>query len=128
MAIGRLGETLTVTPGLETFAEPLDALLAEHYRQRTMCDLLDQLADNLTSPEAPDLARTILKYLREQLPLHVLDEERDLFQLLRDLRWQPKRSRKPSRSSAASIPKMPAFPLSLWQGWTGFRPRARLRT
>jgi hemerythrin-like domain-containing protein len=84
MSISRLGEALTVTPGLETFSEPLDALLAEHYRQRTMCDLLDQLADNLTSTEAPDLARTILRYLREQLPLHVLDEERDLFQLLRD--------------------------------------------
>jgi hemerythrin-like domain-containing protein len=29
------------------------------------------------------MARIILTYLREQLPLHILDEERDLFQMLR---------------------------------------------
>ena len=62
----------------------MDALLAEHFRQRAMCDLLDRLAEDPTGPRSSELARTILTYLREQLPLHVLDEERDLFQMLRD--------------------------------------------
>lgn len=84
MAAGRVGASLTATPGLETFAEPLDALLAEHFRQRAMCDLLDRLAENPSAPRSADLARIVLGYLCEQLPLHVLDEERDLFQLLRD--------------------------------------------
>lgn len=84
MAKSRVGASLTATPPVETFAEPLDAMLAEHYRQRAMCDLLDHLAADLSAPQSVDLARTILGYLREQLPLHVLDEERDLFQLLRD--------------------------------------------
>jgi len=83
MATGE-GASLTTTPGQETFAEPLDALLAEHFRQRAMCDLLDRLAEDPTGPRSSELARTILTYLREQLPLHVLDEERDLFQMLRD--------------------------------------------
>lgn len=84
MAAGREGVSLTATPEQETFAEPLDALLAEHFRQRAMCDCLERLAEDLAAPRAIDLARTILTYLREQLPLHILDEERDLFQLLRD--------------------------------------------
>jgi hemerythrin-like domain-containing protein len=83
MATGE-GASLTTTPGLETFAEPLDALLAEHFRQRAMCDLLDRLAEDPSGQRSCELARTILTYLREQLPLHVLDEERDLFQMLRD--------------------------------------------
>ena len=84
MAAGREGVSLTATPEQETFAEPLDALLAEHFRQRSMCDCLERLAEDLAAPRAIDLARTILTYLREQLPLHILDEERDLFQLLKD--------------------------------------------
>jgi hemerythrin-like domain-containing protein len=75
---------LTSTPDLESFSEPLDALLAEHFRQRAICDLLDRVAVGLADPGVQDLARTIQIYLREQLPLHVLDEERDLFQLLKD--------------------------------------------
>ena len=84
MATGRDGVSLTATPSLETFSEPLDALLAEHFRQRAMCDFLQRLAEDLSAPRASDLARTILTYLKEQLPLHILDEERDLFQLLKD--------------------------------------------
>ena len=84
MATGRVGVSLTATPKADSFAEPLDALLAEHFRQRAMCDLLQKLAEDLSAPRATDLARIILTYLREQLPLHILDEERDLFQLLRD--------------------------------------------
>jgi hemerythrin-like domain-containing protein len=84
MARRGAGAALTATPGSETFAEPLDALLAEHFRQRSMCDLLDRLAEDPAEPRSAELARCILTYLREQLPLHVLDEERDLFQMLRD--------------------------------------------
>jgi hemerythrin-like domain-containing protein len=84
MAAGSVEASLTMTPDADTFLEPLDALLAEHFRQRAVCDLLDRLAGDLTDARAADLARTVLTYLREQLPLHILDEERDLFQLLRD--------------------------------------------
>jgi hemerythrin-like domain-containing protein len=83
MAAVSVGPFLTTTPDSEMFAEPLDALLAEHFRQRAICDLLDRLAGNLSDPCAGDWARTILTYLREQLPLHIMDEEHDLFQLLR---------------------------------------------
>ena len=79
-----VGACLTATPSADAFSEPLDALLAEHFRQRTMCDLLDRLAADLSDLRAAELAHTILTYLREQLPLHILDEERDLFELLRD--------------------------------------------
>lgn len=84
MPTGPLESLLTTTPGAKTFSEPLDALLAEHFRQREMCGLLDRLASDPPAPDAAGLARAILIYLREQLPLHVLDEEHDLFQLLRN--------------------------------------------
>ncbi len=84
MAVRSVGDCLTSTPGVETFSEPLDALLAEHFRQRAMCDLLDRLAADPSASRAADMARVILTYLREQLPLHILDEERDLFQMLRN--------------------------------------------
>ncbi|HXV25084.1 MAG TPA: hemerythrin domain-containing protein [Alphaproteobacteria bacterium] len=84
MAARSVGDCLTLTLSVETFSEPLDALLAEHFRQRAICDLLDRLAKNLSGARAMETARIILTYLREQLPLHIVDEERDLFQLLRN--------------------------------------------
>ena len=68
MAAVSVGPFLTTTPDSDSFAEPLDALLAEHFRQRAMCDLLDRLARDLSNPCADAWARAILTYLREQLP------------------------------------------------------------
>lgn len=61
--------------------DPLDWLFAEHYRHRQLCDLIDQVA------RAPTVlveeTEEILAFLRFELPLHVIDEEEDLFPLLR---------------------------------------------
>jgi hemerythrin-like domain-containing protein len=63
-------------------AAPLDFLEAEHYRQRVVLDHLDALVDG-SEAAAPEIVGGVLRYLREDLPLHVADEERDLFPVLR---------------------------------------------
>lgn len=64
-------------------AAPLDFLEAEHYRQRVVLDHLDALADGVEASAAPEIVAGVLRYLREDMGLHVADEERDLFPLLR---------------------------------------------
>lgn len=61
--------------------EPLVWLFAEHYRHRQLCRAIDKLA----LPAAFDAERVacVLDFLRNDLPLHVIDEEEDLFPLLR---------------------------------------------
>lgn len=61
--------------------DPLDFIHEEHLREREICAQLDALA----GAEAPDrgTAETILEFLRDELPLHLADEEEDLFPLLR---------------------------------------------
>jgi hemerythrin-like domain-containing protein len=60
---------------------PLEFLLADHHRQRSLCHLLDGLAD----AAAPDAAivDTAIGYIEQDLALHIIDEEEDLFPLLR---------------------------------------------
>ena len=63
--------------------EPLDYLVADHYRQQRLCDALDLL---VLSPECPAAALTaaaIVEYLVAEFPLHIADEETDLFPRLR---------------------------------------------
>ena len=67
----------------EMFRRPLDVILDEHYRQRLVCDRLDQLAAQLEIEAVADRAATILSFLTEDLALHTEDEERDLFPFLR---------------------------------------------
>jgi iron-sulfur cluster repair protein YtfE (RIC family) len=62
-------------------AEPLNWLFAEHYRHRQFCALIERIAasqvvSHLETQEA-------LTFLRHDLPLHIVDEEDDLFPLLR---------------------------------------------
>ncbi len=61
--------------------EPLDWFFAEHYRQRQLCLLIDEIARR-TVFEASAIQR-VVAFLRSDLPLHVIDEEEDLFPLLR---------------------------------------------
>lgn len=77
---------MTRTPFIEPMPqallhEPLDWLFAEHFRHRQLCDLIDRVA------RAPTVLveeiEEILAFLRFELPLHVIDEEEDLFPLLR---------------------------------------------
>lgn len=61
--------------------EPLDWLFAEHYRHRQLCSLIERVA-TATAPLRDETAE-IIDFLRFELPLHVIDEEEDLFPLLR---------------------------------------------
>jgi|CXWL01.1.fsa_nt_gi iron-sulfur cluster repair protein YtfE (RIC family) len=61
--------------------EPLEFLLAEHYRHRQMCKILEFLASTPTFEAA--LIATTGDFIRRDLGLHVMDEEEDLFPLLR---------------------------------------------
>lgn len=65
----------------ELLLRPLDFLAADHSRQRMVCDMAEELANGTTLDA--DLAAEILDYLKVRMAAHVLDEERDLFMLLR---------------------------------------------
>ena len=71
--------------------EPIDYLYADHFRQRVICKLLDDIAYDPEAPEVARLATTVVDYLEQDLPRHVADEEQDLFPLLRD-RCEPRDS------------------------------------
>lgn len=59
---------------------PLDFIHEDHLREREICALMDALAASGT-PDT-DAAARILAFLRNELPLHIADEEEDLFPLL----------------------------------------------
>ncbi|MGP1356150.1 hemerythrin domain-containing protein [Roseicyclus sp.] len=63
------------------FDDPLEAIHADHMRQREICALLDRVAQ----PGGPEAAsvRAALGFMFDDLPLHLEDEERDLFPRLR---------------------------------------------
>lgn len=61
--------------------EPLDWLFAEHFRQRQLCREMERLAHE--PGFLGDLTAEVVDFLRHDLALHVLDEEEDLFPLLR---------------------------------------------
>ncbi|MGE5148061.1 MAG: hemerythrin domain-containing protein [Candidatus Eiseniibacteriota bacterium] len=63
-------------------ADPIEFIRFEHYRQRTLCDRLRRLADDLGRPGAAEDAARILDYLSGELPLHIADEADDLMPLL----------------------------------------------
>jgi hemerythrin-like domain-containing protein len=64
-------------------AEPIEFIFAEHYRQRAVLNLIEQLAgDGLGVEARRRLAGVVLNFVRHDLALHVIDEERDLFPLL----------------------------------------------
>lgn len=65
----------------ELVTSPLDWLFAEHYRQRQLCQAIDEAASLAHAPAS--LLAEIVSFLRHDLPLHVIDEEEDLFPLLR---------------------------------------------
>ena len=68
----------------EAFRHPLEFIFAEHDRQRIACAALERLAGNLDAADARDNAAFVLGHLETDLPLHIADEERDLFPLLRE--------------------------------------------
>ncbi|MDJ0949222.1 MAG: hemerythrin domain-containing protein [Alphaproteobacteria bacterium] len=64
------------------FLDPLEFLLADHHRQRSLCDTLDALAEGPVDGDTPATVEAVLSYLIEVMPLHIADEEEDLFPLL----------------------------------------------
>ena len=65
----------------EMISEPLEWLFAEHFRHRQWCKLIEKLARSGIWDEAA--LEAAIGFLRNDMPLHILDEEEDLFPLLR---------------------------------------------
>ena len=61
--------------------KPLDYVLADHLRQRLLCVLCEQLADAKLLDT--DIAEEVVAYLKTDMVVHVIDEEQDLFPLIR---------------------------------------------
>ncbi|MBA5779471.1 hemerythrin domain-containing protein [Stappia sp. F7233] len=72
---------LAARPPVSGFSTPLDYLLAEHLRHRTLCWLIDRIAESGESDE--ECIDAVLLFLRGDFGPHVVDEEEDLFPLLR---------------------------------------------
>lgn len=74
-------EVLAYAPPQSQFAQPLDYIFAEHFRQRILCNVLDAIACG----NRPDrkLVAAAMKYLKTEFEPHIQDEEQDLFPLLR---------------------------------------------
>ena len=66
----------------ESFRHPIEFLFEEHDRQRVVCAALELLANDFASADAHHNAKLVLNYLERDLPLHIADEEEDLFPLL----------------------------------------------
>lgn len=72
---------LRAKPSESRFAQPIDFMLDEHMRQRALCGLLDDLA--LAGRIETEAVAAAFEFLKSDFGLHVLDEEEDLFPLLR---------------------------------------------
>lgn len=68
----------------EDFQDPIGFLYGEHARIGRCCAELAQLAEDPAAPGASESAASVLDFLENELPVHVADEEEDLFPLLRD--------------------------------------------
>ena len=67
---------------IDRFRHPIEFLFKEHDRQRVICAALERLAHDCTADRAPENAALVLGYLEHEMPLHIADEEEDLFPLL----------------------------------------------
>ncbi|MDJ0942377.1 MAG: hemerythrin domain-containing protein [Kiloniellales bacterium] len=70
--------------GPNDFLAPIDFILAEHYRQRLLCEGLAKLTESMELAPVAALATRLRTFLDRDLRLHLEDEEKDLFPLL----WQ----------------------------------------
>ncbi len=67
----------------DVFRHPLEFIFAEHDRHRIICAVLERLAGDLHAADARENAAYVLDHLENDLPLHLADEEDDLFPMLR---------------------------------------------
>lgn len=86
--MGALGDQRTTAlsvlaeaPPPKLFSTPIEYLFAEHFRQRTLCRMINEIA----SAQACDseCAAAVLRFLDNDFEAHISDEEEDLFPLLR---------------------------------------------
>lgn len=61
-------------------ATPLDFISADHLRERQICAVIDRLAAAASFDRRPAL--TVLRFLNEELNVHMRDKAEDLFPLL----------------------------------------------
>ncbi|WP_417672367.1 hemerythrin domain-containing protein [Roseibium sp.] len=74
-------DALAVPPPVNLFAAPIEYLFAEHFRHRTLCNLLDELAVEGQSDQED--VTVVVAFLETDFALHVRDEEEDFYPLLR---------------------------------------------
>ncbi|MEX3009722.1 hemerythrin domain-containing protein [Hoeflea sp. TYP-13] len=74
-------KALETAPPVSQLLSPLEYILSDHFRQRALCHALDDLADSDTFDR--ELAAAALGFLQTEFSPHVIDEEEDLFPLLR---------------------------------------------
>ena len=63
--------------------DPIKFILNEHDRQLEICDALETLISVLDLEPVAGRASALLRFLTVDLPLHIEDEEQDLFPMLR---------------------------------------------
>ena len=67
----------------EAFHDPIAVIEADHAQQLAVCDVLDRLVRNPRHGAEGQEIVSVCNYLRTHLPLHIADEEEDLFPLMR---------------------------------------------
>ncbi len=67
---------------INRFRHPIEFLFKEHDRLLEILATLELLAHDCTADRAPENAALVLGYLEHEMPLHIADEEEDLFPLL----------------------------------------------
>ncbi|MDA4844458.1 hemerythrin domain-containing protein [Hoeflea poritis] len=77
LAIAALGEP----PPVAQLLAPLDYILSDHFRQRSLCKAVEDLAN--ADDFDREMAEAVLRFMKSDFGLHVIDEEEDLFPLLR---------------------------------------------
>ena len=65
----------------ELMKAPLDWFFAEHYRHRQFCRLMTEVA--MAHVFDGERITALVEFIRNDLALHIIDEEEDLFPLLR---------------------------------------------
>ncbi len=69
--------------GADDFRDPIEAMYRAHARNFEFCERLVQLAEDLGAGESAQVAASLLDYLNKDFPIHLADEEEDLFPLLK---------------------------------------------
>ena len=70
---------VSASGGNEPLPDPVELILQDHDRQLEICSTLEALISASKPEPVADWAASVLDYLTNDLPLHVEDEELDLF-------------------------------------------------